>query len=180
MTRHTVYFLQLEGGGPIKVGYSQNPKMRMANLKHSCPYPLHFIGLGNGKRSDEKRFHDALHNHCIHGEWYRPDSPVLQMINDALKNGALRFPKTTIKGLDKNIRRHKPYKSDEYPAFVNYLNLRKITLRQLGRKAGISHMTIRNILAGNSKPSLDTVEAIYRATAGKVWLAPKPKLDGKQ
>ena len=60
-----------------------------------------------------------------------------------------------------------------------YMTARRLTSRQLARQAGISHETLRKVMIGECRPSLRTVELIYAATAGHVWLAPKPKLDGK-
>lgn len=72
-TPGNLYFIRF--GDRIKVGYSTNPEVRIAELPHE-----EVLGIVPGTRSDEKSWHRLLADFHVTGEWFRADPEVLAMI----------------------------------------------------------------------------------------------------
>lgn len=73
----TVYFAQVAGNGPIKIGFTRKClEMKLRRLRWACPYPLVILATMDGTAPEEKRLHARFGAHRIHGEWFHP-SPVL-------------------------------------------------------------------------------------------------------
>lgn len=77
-----IYFLQVIPGGPIKIGYSSSADgaLRIASLQTSCPWPLRLLGTITGEPEDERRFHKKLNRYRTNGEWFAPESEVLDLV----------------------------------------------------------------------------------------------------
>jgi hypothetical protein len=76
-----IYFIRVNGTGPIKIGYTKDPERRLMNLQGSSPYPLAMIGLRKGTISDEKCLHNIYQKHRVSDggkEWYNPTKEILQ------------------------------------------------------------------------------------------------------
>jgi len=58
--------------GPyVKIGVTDNIKVRLTSLQSSNPYPIKLIGLWKGEGHREEAWHKAL-EHCKQtGEWYK-------------------------------------------------------------------------------------------------------------
>src|SRR5882672_4453578 len=63
-----IYFLATKDR--VKIGYSNNPKARIAQLRTSCPYPLEILGLRDGSREEEKRLHNKFACYRLNREWF--------------------------------------------------------------------------------------------------------------
>lgn len=82
-----IYFVQDKySGGPIKIGYSVNPKNRLIALQTAYPYELALIGSIEGSLADEAEWHDVLGYHRLSGEWFAPSKRVIEKIVDALES----------------------------------------------------------------------------------------------
>lgn len=75
--RGHVYFAQAFSGGPIKIGYTEDLKGRLAALNTSSAEPVEFVGVIPGKRSTERGFHDIFADGRLNGEWFSEDTPGL-------------------------------------------------------------------------------------------------------
>lgn len=68
----TVYFAQEKEGGPIKIGFSFNVKLRTKHWR--------VIALLPGARKTEKYLHGKFAHLRIAGEWFRPETELLEFI----------------------------------------------------------------------------------------------------
>ena len=89
MKEKFVYFIQAEGNGPIKIGCSQNPKIRLGQFKTWSPYPLRMIACAPGDFYDEMIIHGEFSAACIHGEWFHPTEVLLKYIDGVVKSGII-------------------------------------------------------------------------------------------
>jgi hypothetical protein len=77
----TVYILQVDGGGPIKIGFTtQNVYQRITSIQHGSPYVLNWVGAYRGTIEDERSAHRELSDFNLRGEWFHPVAPVLKFI----------------------------------------------------------------------------------------------------
>jgi excisionase family DNA binding protein len=72
-----VYFIQAEGGGPVKIGKADDVDERLRALQFSCPYRLVVLGKLPGGRRLEARLHKQFSACRLHGEWFAADTPGL-------------------------------------------------------------------------------------------------------
>lgn len=76
-----VYFIQSGGqSGPLKIGVSANPLLRLRELQQGNPDRLEIIGTMPGNRRLERAYHE-LHDHIrIRGEWFAAEPELLESI----------------------------------------------------------------------------------------------------
>lgn len=84
-----VYFAQVRGGGPIKIGCSCGPKSRIYGLQSWCPVPLDFVCMVEGGRDEEFALHDALKDFRMHSEWFEPNEKLAAIIAGIVASGSL-------------------------------------------------------------------------------------------
>jgi len=83
-TQQHIYFIQSGLDGPIKIGISNNPKKRMRELQHSCPFELRMVGIiKNGGKEWEDKLHRKFAHSRMKGEWYKPTQTLLQCIQQS-------------------------------------------------------------------------------------------------
>lgn len=78
-----VYFVQRGDGGPIKIGFSCIPSVRISQLQVGCAEKLIVLACVRGNVKLEGALHDKLADHALRGEWFTPHPEVL--------NAAARF-----------------------------------------------------------------------------------------
>jgi DNA-binding transcriptional regulator YiaG len=71
-----IYFVQAEGGGPIKIGRTIDLRKRMASFQCVSPVPLRVLAVMPGGPLAEFELHGRFAAHRTYGEWFNP-SPVL-------------------------------------------------------------------------------------------------------
>jgi hypothetical protein len=77
----SLYFLQVDGGGPIKIGWTYgNVISRVTHLQWGSPYELHWIGACRAPKSDEAAAHKALAHLRVRNEWFYPVEEVLSFV----------------------------------------------------------------------------------------------------
>lgn len=77
----TVYMLQVDGGGPIKIGFTVgNVSQRIQSYQGGSPYELLWVGAFKGTKRDEADAHRALAAHRLRGEWFRPTPEVISFV----------------------------------------------------------------------------------------------------
>lgn len=83
-----VYFLRPVGmPGPIKVGVSVDPEMRLRGYNAIAPWELEIAATIPGDRSVEDRFHTLFAAHHSHHEWFN-SAPEITAVIEALAAGA--------------------------------------------------------------------------------------------
>lgn len=75
-----VYFVQGATTGAIKIGFTVNPKQRVASLQSSAPEPLCLLGSVPGDENLERVIHSAFAESRLRGEWFRPSWALLEFI----------------------------------------------------------------------------------------------------
>jgi hypothetical protein len=84
------YFLQAGDRGPIKIGSTRNLPARLRTLQLMSPIPLRLLGVVPD--DIEAECHRALAAWRIHGEWFQPDTAVIDFIRNrcTVKSADLR------------------------------------------------------------------------------------------
>lgn len=67
-----VYIVAVEGGGPVKVGTTENLDARLKALRTACPFALALVDLMPGGREQERQAHDVCAAFRLRGEWFAP------------------------------------------------------------------------------------------------------------
>lgn len=82
-----VYFLRAIGmDGPVKIGCSNDPSVRLRLYNSLSPYPLEIVAVIDGSRDLEWNIHDCFFDQHSHHEWFSP-SPRLNWLIKKLQNG---------------------------------------------------------------------------------------------
>jgi hypothetical protein len=106
-----IYFIKPIGmDGPIKIGFSTKPIIRLETLSTWSPFPLEIIGHVPGKLEDETFIHQCFSDVHTHREWFL-STPALrsaiQLILNAGTVDAIRqtlIPKDGIKNRSRKPR----------------------------------------------------------------------------
>jgi len=81
-----IYFFQIEGNGPIKIGYTTSDvKIRMTTVQSSVPYKLNLLGYFSGGWYKEQEIHRKFSKFRMRGEWFRPSKKILQYLEQEMK-----------------------------------------------------------------------------------------------
>ena len=101
-----VYFVQPSRGGPIKVGWSENPWGRLSDLQQGCWEELRIIatlrllpdqdGYGVGAGSFERAIHERFRKHRLQREWFSFDGEFKDFIDALLGGEAISIGRFTI------------------------------------------------------------------------------------
>lgn len=69
-----VYFVQCEGGGPVKIGATRNLEQRLLALQTGCPFPLRLLSAlpTADPLGYERHLHRRFARHRLDGEWFKP------------------------------------------------------------------------------------------------------------
>ena len=78
----SIYFVQIEGGGPVKVGYANDVRRRLADLQTASFQRLRLVASMPGDRAAEAEVHKRLNHLRIRGEWFRPDPEMWEVLGD--------------------------------------------------------------------------------------------------
>lgn len=79
--RGFIYFLQLKGDGPIKIGFTRgSPYLRAKALQQTSPHELEWVGYFTGVTLDERKAHRKLKDDAIRAEWFHPTQRVKDFI----------------------------------------------------------------------------------------------------
>lgn len=70
--KSSVYFIQSDRGGPVKIGRSKKPKQRVKGVQTGNPYKLviRLLIINAGGRL-EKKLHKLFQANNIRGEWFK-------------------------------------------------------------------------------------------------------------
>lgn len=64
-----LYFIGADDG-PIKIGFSANPKVRLRSLQLASPFPLRLLAVVKDESHLEREYHKRFAAHRLHGEWF--------------------------------------------------------------------------------------------------------------
>lgn len=79
--QRSVYFLQSETGGPIKIGVAEHATARLAEIQRMSPVRLRLVGLiAFGGYVLERTLHAMFADARLHGEWFEPTPELLAFI----------------------------------------------------------------------------------------------------
>lgn len=79
--RELLYFIQAGAvGRPIKVGITKNLPYRLSHLQAASPDPIEVLFTCDGGRVKELAIHEQLREYRTHGEWFRAELPVLELV----------------------------------------------------------------------------------------------------
>lgn len=75
-----IYAIQAETGGPVKIGFAQNPPERLRGFQAGCPIPLRIVGQWRcrDQYGMETRLHRRFASARLHGEWFSDEHPELR------------------------------------------------------------------------------------------------------
>jgi transcriptional regulator with XRE-family HTH domain len=76
----TIYFIQEEEQGNIKIGYSATPNARMKQLQTGNSWTLKLLKTFPGTQREEKMLHERFKSCRILGEWYGASRSLLDFI----------------------------------------------------------------------------------------------------
>lgn len=76
-----IYFIRADRA--IKIGYSENPEMRLGNLQVGTQHELELLAVMHGEREDEGKLHERFSDLHIRGEWFRAEPALLDFIETA-------------------------------------------------------------------------------------------------
>lgn len=87
-----IYFIQGVDGGPVKVGKSSNPLMRLRSFQSGSPVELKIVRtIENVPGSVESVIHRCFSELRLHGEWFRPQILENGVVFDVIqKKGGIR------------------------------------------------------------------------------------------
>jgi len=66
-----VYFLRVDGKGPVKIGFTTDIDHRLGSLATGHSGKIELIALIEGSRSDEKALHRRFKDLRVRGEWFK-------------------------------------------------------------------------------------------------------------
>lgn len=76
----SVYFLQAVTGGPIKIGLAGSVEERVKAIQSCSPSRLRILAKANGDGRAETWLHRHFKDSRLHGEWFRPSSRLMLLI----------------------------------------------------------------------------------------------------
>lgn len=116
-----IYFIKPVGmDGPIKIGYSKKPEIRLLALSSWSPFTLEIIGTTPGGSQDENFLHRRFADLHTHREWFR-SSPLLREViarilaGEEIRKACVAIP---IAGSIRNQKKRRP--TPERQLFINY------------------------------------------------------------
>lgn len=75
-----VYFIQAVDGGPIKIGKALDVHTRLSQHRRDTGKDLVVLGILDGYTELEKELHGQFSGFRVHGEWFEPAQPILDLI----------------------------------------------------------------------------------------------------
>lgn len=75
-----IYCVEAAGQSAYKFGIALSAEARLGGIQTGSPVLLTLVGYVLGRRSLEPLIHKVMAAHRVHGEWFRPDPPVLALV----------------------------------------------------------------------------------------------------
>ena len=71
-----IYLIKCKATNTCKIGYSNNPKARLAQLQTGNPFSLELVSVIKGDLSLEKKLHKRFEEYKLSGEWFEYSKKV--------------------------------------------------------------------------------------------------------
>lgn len=85
-----IYFIgPIDGGYPVKIGFSACPPARLKQLMAWSPVDLCIIASAPGGQREETKIHYLLRVHWLRHEWFRDAPEVRALVSHVAANGKL-------------------------------------------------------------------------------------------
>lgn len=91
-----IYFIQAGNGGPIKIGYSKSPKLRLKELQTGNPDLLKVLSIIDGSIAKEKEIHKKFSQFNIKNEWFFPAKALLDYIEIVSRRFVKKEPQLSL------------------------------------------------------------------------------------
>lgn len=104
----TVYFARIGSDGPVKIGHSRDPRLRMLTLASHVPGPFCLMRTLDGGLDLERRIHRHFVKLRIYGEWFHFDPAMLTLTRkdlDPSPSGKMDYPERPTFWTKKDLRR---------------------------------------------------------------------------
>lgn len=92
-----IYLIAAEGTQFVKIGYSENPIFRLAELQTGCPHFLRIVDTWQGDIEAERRIHNRLKSYRGMGEWFNIPSDDLTKVCASIELECKNIPATSVK-----------------------------------------------------------------------------------
>ena len=92
-----IYFVQAGPDGPIKIGWTVDPQMRLAQLQTGSHIRLFILGAIEGSSAGESALQRQWSEYRIRGEWFEPTPEIIEFVK---AHRHRRVAETDIDGLD--------------------------------------------------------------------------------
>jgi len=92
LTAPTIYFVQADPSGPVKIGYTgRRVRARMAEGQTFAPQELTLLAETYGTMADEAKLHRLFAHQRVRGEWFRYEGGLQELVMMlALEEGTLQ------------------------------------------------------------------------------------------
>ena len=80
-----VYIIGATEVPKVKIGFSGAPKQRVRDLSRGSPLELKILARRRGTLQDERALHRKLSAYRAHGEWFRLEGDVLDLLNEMMR-----------------------------------------------------------------------------------------------
>ena len=85
----SIYFVQSESGGPIKIGFAIDVSRRLRFLQCGSPTRLSVLATAPGDATHESALHRKFRINRVLNEWFSPSDELLDLVASVRRNGAL-------------------------------------------------------------------------------------------
>lgn len=154
-----IYFVQVEGGGPIKIGFTEgDPRIRMSKLQSDCPWPVQLLGAVAGDVTKEAEYHRRFDAHRIQSHWFNPVDKILAAIREALSSDSAWAPPG----------RSPAKRTAKYPHPLCSYVVEYTTQAKFARDVHCSESHLSLVLKGERGVSIELAKRISKATGGAV------------
>lgn len=137
----TVYFVQWNVEGPVKIGYSTSFLTRVETLQTTSPEPLIVRALVPGGQAHEHWFHRRHKDQHRRLEWYAPAGPVLE---DAERYAELCVEANERLGDLRQAQCDAIRELDPILGDLERLYMSGVKIGEIARFAGVSSGTVRS------------------------------------
>jgi hypothetical protein len=176
-----VYFLQPPAGGPIKIGYTINLRMRLESLSAGQVDGLVVLATIPGNRLAEKEIHNRFAASRKYGargvtvgEWFEPTQDLVDYIRSI--GGDPRGPVVEYRG----PMQPKDFKSDGQRLLLHYLRDNDIHASAISEALDCHSVTVPRWLNGVVFPDRYSAEIVKILTRGSVPAESWTRLNGEK
>lgn len=75
-----IYFVQVDGAGPIKIGFTENLEKRIQGMLTATPGTIKVLATRPGTLAEERVLHQRFAHLRVSREWFRPEEDLITYI----------------------------------------------------------------------------------------------------